>query len=255
MRIVSLVPSLTETLFALGLGPEEVVGRTSWCVHPAGGVAAVPTVGGTKTPSLRSIRRLAPDLVLLEREENPRAVHEALEQAGIPTWAAHVTATDHVAPMLEELGERIGRGAAGARLAADLRGALARIGTVRRPGPRVLPLIWHEPLMALTAARYGGDLLTRCGFLLPDPGGEGGYPRVTPAGLAALDLDALLLTSEPHDFTQAEGEVIADAVAASGARRPLPLKVDGEALTWFGARTASAVRLWCDLRRSLRECG
>jgi ABC-type Fe3+-hydroxamate transport system substrate-binding protein len=255
MRIVSLVPSLTETLFALGLGPEEVVGRTAWCVHPAPAVAGVPVVGGTKTPSLRSIRRLSPDLVLLEREENRRETHVSLERAAIPTWVAHVTATDHVAPMLEELGARVGRGLVGARLAGDLREALASIAGASARGPRVVPLIWHEPLMALTVARYGGDLLARCGFLLPDPGGEGAYPRVTPEGLASLDLDVLLLSSEPHAFTQAEGEEIAGAMVAAGARRPLALKVDGEALTWFGARTAAAVRVWCDLRRRLLESG
>ena len=68
MRIVSLVPSITETLFALGLGSDEIVGRTAWCVSPEAEVLNVRIVGGTKTPSLRSIEDLRPDLVVLERE-------------------------------------------------------------------------------------------------------------------------------------------------------------------------------------------
>ena len=81
-RIVSLVPSITESLFALGLG-ERVVGVTDWCVHPADGVAALPKVGGTKDADVEAIERLAPDLVIANREENTRRVVDALRSRGI----------------------------------------------------------------------------------------------------------------------------------------------------------------------------
>jgi ABC-type hemin transport system substrate-binding protein len=81
-RIVSLVPSLTEALFELGLG-ERVVGVTEWCVHPAGAVAALPKVGGTKTPDLAAIEALAPDLVIANHEENRRRDVTRLEALGI----------------------------------------------------------------------------------------------------------------------------------------------------------------------------
>ena len=81
MRVVSLVPSLTETLFDLGLGVNEVVGRTPWCIHPAA-AHDVPVVGGTKTPNLNKILDARPDVVVLDREENPKAVHDALVERG-----------------------------------------------------------------------------------------------------------------------------------------------------------------------------
>ena len=82
-RIVSLVPSLTEALFALGLG-ERVVGVTEWCVHPAQAVARLPKLGGTKNPDLDAIRALAPDLVIANQEENRKRDVERLEAAGLP---------------------------------------------------------------------------------------------------------------------------------------------------------------------------
>ncbi|MGI9431046.1 MAG: helical backbone metal receptor, partial [Myxococcota bacterium] len=84
-RIVSLVPSLTEALFELGLG-ERVVGVTEWCIHPADGVRDVTRVGGTKTPERDTVIRLAPDLVIANPEENRRRDVEALEAAGLRVW-------------------------------------------------------------------------------------------------------------------------------------------------------------------------
>jgi hypothetical protein len=104
--------------------------------------------------------------------------------------------------------------------------------------------------MAVGPGRYAGDLLGVAGFDLPDFDGAG-YPVVTPADLAAARVDALLLTSEPHDFSDAEGREIADAVAAAGGPRPRPVLVDGQALTWFGTRTAAAIGYFRGLRETL----
>ncbi len=90
MRLVSLVPSLTETLFALGIEDSELIGRTSWCVHPADRVASVRKLGGTKTPNVQRIIELEPDLVVLEREENPKPVWEQLVAAGIETYVDRI---------------------------------------------------------------------------------------------------------------------------------------------------------------------
>ncbi|MGE3854316.1 MAG: helical backbone metal receptor [Planctomycetota bacterium] len=245
MRVVSLVPSLTETLFALGLTADEVVGRTPWCIHPAPLVERVAVVGGTKTPNLKKIARLQPDLVVLDREENPRATYDALREAGIAVWVAEVRRVADVPGMLESLGAAIDRPQPARELADALRDELAHCPRDRSgDGPVALPLIWHEPLMALSPTRYGGDLVRTAGYRVPDldPPDGNGYPTVTPRAIGAAGVELLLLTSEPHDFTPAEGEAIADAVAAEGFARPVPLKVDGEALTWFGARTADGLR-------------
>jgi len=196
------------------------------------------------------IIELSPDLVVLEREENPLAVYERLEGAGIRTWVAHVMAVADVAPMLRSLGAAIGCLDAAEALAVEVEGALAAVPGCDRP-PRTMPLIWHEPLMAVAPGRYSGDLLARCGFDVVDPLPGAGYPEVTAARIGELGVEILLLTSEPHDFTIEEGEAIANAVESKGYARPRPVKVDGEALTWFGARTGSAVLTWSALLDSL----
>lgn len=247
MRIVSLVPSLTDTLFALGLGVDEIVGRTSWCVRPEGVVAAVPRLGGTKTPNVRRILELAPDLVLLDREENTRETHDALDAGGVPTWVAHALEVADIPQLLRELGSRVGREERGAALAAEVEAELATTSRVLSEGPHpvAVPLIWNEPLMMVAPSRYAGDLVRVSGFTVPDPEPEGnGYPVVSPELLAEAKVEVLLLTSEPHDFTQEEGDAVADAVARTGAPRPRALKVDGEALTWFGAHTVPALAWW-----------
>lgn len=252
MKLVSLVPSLTETLFALGCGAEEIIGRTSWCIHPASEVDRIPRLGGTKTPNVDRIIDLAPDLVLLEREENPREVYDRLRAAGVPTWVTHVTRVAEVPEMLRSLGTAIGRPDRGAELADATDRALAAIEPdAGRRRPRAVPLIWNEPLMAVGPARYSGDILVRCGFDIPDLVPGVGYPEVTPQAIGEAGIEVLLLTSEPHDFTQAEGEAVADAVEHAGFARPLAVKVDGEALTWFGSRTASAISVWTRVNRSI----
>ena len=87
-RIVSLVPSLTEALFALGLG-DRVVGVTDWCVYPASELARLPRVGGTKTPDLVAILELEPDLVIANQEENRRTHVEKLRAAGVRVWVTY----------------------------------------------------------------------------------------------------------------------------------------------------------------------
>jgi len=103
-RIVSLVPSWTEGLFALGLG-SRVVGVTEYCVHPAHEVALVPKVGGTKNPDLDAIAGLRPDLVIANREENGKRAVEALRRAGIEVWVTYPRTARDGAELFRELAE------------------------------------------------------------------------------------------------------------------------------------------------------
>jgi hypothetical protein len=140
--------------------------------------------------------------------------------------------------MLRELGDAIGRSDEGERLAQATENALAGQPSAEAPGPRVTPMIWHEPLMAVGPRRYAGALLETMGWTVPDLEPEGnGYPVVTPELLVEHRIEGLLLSSEPHAFALEEGEAIADAVEALGAPRPWCRLIDGEALTWFGSRT------------------
>src|ERR671932_1673308 len=118
MRVVSLCPSLTELVFDLGRG-DTLVGRTKFCVHPADRVAAVPSVGGTKNPKIERVVALAPDLVLLNEEENRREDAEALRAAGIACHVSFPKTAPETADMVRSIGDALGAADAAERIAAD----------------------------------------------------------------------------------------------------------------------------------------
>lgn len=249
MRIVSLVPSLTLTLFDLGCTTDEVVGRTPWCVHPEALVANVPVVGGTKTPNINKILAASPDVVVLDREENPKAVYEALIDAGITVYASSVEHPNEVPKMLRELGAIVNRSETAERFACELEALLIELLETPLPATRVAPMIWHDPLMSVGPEKYAGGLLTTLGLSVPSlVEGGNGYPVVTVEALKQHNIEALLLSSEPHRFALEEGEDIAAQVIAQGGQTMWCKCIDGEALTWFGTHTAEGLRL---LRKAL----
>jgi ABC-type Fe3+-hydroxamate transport system substrate-binding protein len=231
-RIVSLVPSITDTLLALGVAP---VGRTRYCPP----VAGATDVGGTKTPDLGRVRALQPDLVLANKEENRDRDMAELARS-VPVFVTDV------------------RTVAGARAWVDeLRGLLEGRVSVPLPlpvpfpvpdGPRAVTLVWRSPLMAVGEDTYAADLLRGCGLrnVLEDPAGR--YPRVTLEELASLRPALLVLPSEPYPWTDSEAEELVAELARLGASVE-SRRVPGDALTWWGTRTERAL---AELREALR---
>lgn len=237
-RIVSLVPSVTELLVQWGLAA-RLVGRTRYCIEPKWIRNTVPMVGGTKDPDLDRIRDLAPDLVILEKDENPKSAAEALTALGIPWLALEIRTLKEAAAELRRLGDALGVPEAGAGRAASLE---ARLKGRRRQGPRTLALIWKEPWMSAGPDTYLGDLLRQSGFT---PIGPDGYPTLEDAELAALAPQVLLLPTEPYRFNRRH---LADL------QRRFPEAavhlVDGQALTWYLSRTEEGLDLLQGLRKS-----
>jgi len=241
VRVVSLVPSLTATLFDLGLTTNEIVGRTPWCIHPAPEVNEVKVVGGTKTPHLGKIESLEPTLLVLDRDENPRDVYEWALSKNIEVFVCEVNHPRDVPGMLIELGNHIDRTSEAENIAANINSALDKCSTSSRQ-TIVLPLIWHEPLMAVSPEKYAGGLIESIGFSVPliERGGTG-YPVITPQDIIEHQVEGLLLSSEPHEFAYSEGEAICDEVELLSGSRPWCQCVDGEDLTWMGSRTLTAI--------------
>lgn len=242
MRVVSLVPSLTQTLFDLGLTTDEVVGRTPWCIHPKDKVEQVMIVGGTKTPNLNKIRNLEPDLIVMDKEENPLEIYQTLQNEGFTIFVSEVESPRDVPKMLRDLGKACGRDSTGEQLALLCEDSLRQIpSTTRRL--RTVPLIWYEPLMAVGPTKYAGAILSLVGFDIIDthPNGNG-YPEVSIDDFVKHEIELILLTSEPHEFTLEEGDGIAANIVKAGGKAPLVKLIDGEDLTWFGSRTESALR-------------
>lgn len=239
-RIVSLVPSLTELVFALGSG-DTLVGRTRFCEEPAGAVERVPIIGGTKNPSLARVLALAPDLVLANKEENRREDIDALREARLNVYLTDPNTVDEAITMVERLGELLDRPEAAEVIARETRRAL----TDGEPagGVRVLVPIWWNPLMGLGSGAYGHDLLERVGAInvLRD---QPRYPELSFDDARRLAPEVILLPDEPFPFDRSHVESFS-AIARARV-------IDGKLLWWYGHRMPSAVR---ELRRLLHEIG
>ena len=240
-RIVSLVPSLTEALFALGLG-SRVVGVTDWCIHPADAVAPLPKVGGTKNPDVAAILALGPDLVIANREENRRRDVEKLEAAGIPVWVTYPRTVREGAALLRELAELGAPRELLLAVVVPVEEAVREAERVRALRPtRVFCPIWRDPWMSVGADTYAHDLLALCGGTNVFADREDRrYPRVSLDEVQAAAPEVVLLPDEPYQFTSADVAELArlDLPAARDGRIHL---IDGTWVSWYGPRIARAI--------------
>jgi ABC-type Fe3+-hydroxamate transport system substrate-binding protein len=230
--VVSLVPSHTETLIAVGAAG-RLAGRTTYCVEPAGEVERVPTFGGTKNPDLAGIIAAGPALVVANHEENtPRAIG-ALRKAGVPVFVTYPRTVAEGIETVRVLGRLLG-GAVHAR-ATDLAGVLdAALATVRaraaaRPPVRVFCPIWKSPWMPFSADTYAHDFLTACGGANVFAEGPRRYFPVTLEEVAARRPALALLPDEPYTFGPADAAEVEAALPGVPARL-----VSGRHLTWYG---------------------
>ncbi|MBN1148052.1 MAG: ABC transporter substrate-binding protein [Anaerolineales bacterium] len=270
-RVVSLVPSLTESMFDLGLGA-ALVGVTDYCIHPAEGVAGLPRLGGPKNPRLAEILELQPDLVMANWEENTRQAVEALEANGVAVWVTFPRSVNGALEVLWKLAELFRSQAAMARLTTlELTMEWATSAARERQPARYFCPIWQERTadgldwwMTFNRATYCDDLLGLLGYQnvfsdrqrrypleadlgLAEPQDPGErdtrYPRVTLHEIRAAQPEIILLPSEPFAFDEAQREqlaaLLADTPAAQQGRLYL---VDGSLITWHGTRLARALR-------------
>jgi ABC-type Fe3+-hydroxamate transport system substrate-binding protein len=241
-RVVSLVPSLTEWLVVAGVG-ERLVGATDWCLEPADALAGLPRVRGTKNPDLAAIRRLAPDLVVANAEENRKLDVQRLEAGGLAVFITMPTTVAGAVAELRDLAAAVGDLAGAATLDAEAVAAVADADR-HRPGRRVryACAVWRDPWMWLGRRTYAADLLGLAGGepVLADPASR--YPRLDLGALAALGPEVVLLPSEPYEFGAADADEL--AATFGGSRVEL---VDGRALTWYGPRIPAALATFREL--------
>ncbi len=239
MRIVSLCPSLTELVFALGRG-DELVGITDWCVHPAAGVARVEKVGGTKSPDVARIIELAPDLVLMNEEENRREDAEALRGAGLACHVSMPRDATETAEMVRSIAAAIERPAEGRTIALDIerRVVEARLKADGKPRVRFAYLIWRKPYMAVNGDTYASALLELAGGENVFADRANRYPDVSPAELATAAPDIVLLCTEPFPFQERHADEIATLTGLARHRFEI---ADGEYLSWHGSRTPAGI--------------
>lgn len=269
-RVVSLVPSITESLFDLELG-DRLIGVTDYCVFPAEGTTGLPKMGGTKNPDIAQIVALRPDLVMMNSEENRKADADALRAAGIPIWASEPRTVRDALDLLWLIMDVF----EGASMVHRVRQIEIMYETTLRymveaegaQPVRTFAPIWREPWMTFNRHTYTHDLLRTCGaanvfadrerdfplaadlgesasLAKDDPrrlGRDTRYPRVTLEEIADAQPELVLLPSEPFAFDEVDAARFhqLDIPAAHNSHIYL---IEGSLLTWHGTRLAYALR-------------
>jgi ABC-type hemin transport system substrate-binding protein len=251
-RVVSLVPSLTESLAETA--PQLLVGATDWCTHPPG--LAVARIGGTKNPDVAAIIALAPDLVLANEEENRAADLDALRAAGLAVWVTEIRTLAQAFRSLDRMltvacglprpawldqAEQAWRESAAQPAGSPDSAGSTQSAQSSRPTPiRAIVPIWRRPWMVLGRDTFAGDVLRRLGVAQIYADHTERYPAITLDHLRAAGAELVVLPDEPYLFTASDGPEAFPGL-------PCAL-VSGRMLTWYGpslrtARTVLAARL------------
>ncbi|TVO57871.1 helical backbone metal receptor [Denitromonas halophila] len=247
-RIVSLVPSITELLCDLGL-TDQLVGRTGFCIHPREALRRVPKVGGTKDVKLDRIRDLAPTHVIVNVDENPRPVAEALAAFVPNVVVTHPGVPEDNRGLYALMGHLFDCWPAAEALTAALDAALveARAVGASLPAESVLYLIWREPWMTVSRETYIAATLATVGWhTLPREAAER-YPSFDWQAPWLDGVQRVLLSTEPYRF---QDKHVAEVTALCGRSVQL---IDGEWTSWYGSRAVAGLRALAALRRALAD--
>lgn len=235
MRIISLVPSVTETLAAWGVDP---IACTRYCERPD-----LVHIGGTKNPDISAIAALRPDLVVVDREENRKEDYDALVVAGIEVEALHVASLSDVEPQLGRLAARVGIAWTAEPLPP--RRAPFQLGSGRIV--RAFVPIWRRPYMTVGAQTYGASLLSWCGVEVAFSD-RGTYPTLEVDDLSPEHFDVVFAPTEPYPWHQRRLDELS-------ALAPTQV-IDGQDLFWWGTRTPGAIaRVAEATAQALRQAG
>jgi len=238
-RIVSLVPSLTETACTFGQS-HRLVGATRHCTQPATGLERLARVGGTKNPDIDAITALRPDLVLVNAEENRREDFDKLVQNGIAVVVTYPRRAADVPALLRLLGTVLGADACADAAAIELERTLALYSTTEARWRAFCP-VWKNPWMSFNGETYADDLLSLVGASNIFRTRPQRYFEVSLDEVAVALPDVILLPDEPYVFRRKDLPALAPLASTPALRSDRVHFVDGKALFWFGTRTSAAL--------------
>jgi ABC-type Fe3+-hydroxamate transport system substrate-binding protein len=244
-RIVSLVPSQTEYLHAIGL-ENEVIGITRFCVHPAHWRKVKVNIGGTKDVRLDRIHALNPDLIIANKEENVKAQVEALA-AHYPVWVTDVIDVASALNMMVDLGRLTNKIEPANQLLDQIRQALTELEQHAFNTASAAYLIWKDPWMTVGGDTFIHDMMNRAG-LLNVFGSKTRYPVVELDELQARSPEIVLLSSEPYPFRATHVETLQEILPNSKL-----VLVDGESFSWYGSRMLHGARYLAEHGRAWRS--
>ena len=238
MRIVSLVPSITESLFDFGLTEMEVVGRTKFCIHPKTLITNVPVIGGTKNLNLDKIKSLKPDLIIANKEENEKLQIEELGKY-FEIWLTNIENLQDNQNFLTELGTLLNK----QELALNFNEKINVIfDSSKELAPKkVAYLIWKNPYMTVGSDTFIHEIIEKLGFtnLFED---SKRYPEISVNQMK--EAEYVFLSSEPFPFQQKHIDELQKELPDSKI-----ILVDGEAFSWYGTHLSRCG----DYFKTLRE--
>lgn len=227
MKIISLVPSITETLFDLGLSENEIIGRTKFCIHPANRLKNVSVIGGTKNLNITKIKALKPDLIIANKEENIKEDVEELQKY-FKVLVTNVSNLEDNYYLLKTLGNLLGKQEIAQKFNLKIYKILAKFSDLEKK--KCAYLIWKNPYMTVGFDTFIHDILDKIGFqnIFKD---HKRYPEISVEDLKTADY--IFLSSEPFPFRQKHIDEL---------QKELPdakiFLVDGESFSWYGTRLA-----------------
>lgn len=235
-RIVSLVPSSTETLFTLGVS-EQVVGVTRFCVHPKEWVDTLPKVGGTKDIDLKKLLALRPDLVIGNCEENTREIFDALDPH-VKVWAPLPKTIENAIDDLGHMGRLVGAEKTAKKMMDETQSTVDFARTHRHPFTYAY-LIWNDPLMSISDDTFIAEMLRTVGGTNVFAEHADRFPSITADEIRRANPDVLLLSSEPFPFKERHRDALIQSTNLSPHRIRF---INGEYASWHGSRMVDGLR-------------
>jgi ABC-type Fe3+-hydroxamate transport system substrate-binding protein len=227
-RIISLVPSQSEFLWDIGL-QNELIGITKFCIHPDKMFRSAERVGGTKKLDIEKIRRLKPDLIIGNKEENQKEQIELLQKE-FPVWMSDIFDLNDAFEMMTSIAEIVKRESETQQIVKNIKREFAALDAPYFKGKRVVYLIWYDPVMVTAKNTFVDHVLAKLGCVNAFNYLER-YPEVSQTQLRQADPDIILLSSEPFPFKEKHVKEFRSVCPDAEI-----LLVDGEMFSWYGSR-------------------
>lgn len=244
-RIISFVPSITETLYALDL-QDQIVGRTKFCIHPASKVKSADIIGGTKTIDIEKVRALKPDLILANKEENTQDA-VAIIQKEFPVFVTDIKTYHEGVKLIKELGILCEKLPESKHITHQIAKHGSQLFPMQHRTSTAIYLIWNEPIMTVGGDTYIHDMMEKCGFENLY-GKERRYPTISLQDIKDLDPEYILLSSEPFPYKEKHKAQFKEAGIQSKA-----ILVNGEMFSWYGHKIIQALPYFKEMRNTFLE--
>jgi ABC-type Fe3+-hydroxamate transport system substrate-binding protein len=242
-RIVSVVPSLTELLFELGLD-QRVAGITKFCIHPESWYRTKTRIGGTKNLDIKKITELSPDLIIANKEENTKEQIEILKK-DYPLLLTDIHNLDEAVKTISEIASITGTDKSGKIIINEIDSEFDRLKSYELAVQSCAYIIWNDPLMSVGGDTFISDILRHAGYKNVF-GNKIRYPETSISELQKIKPEVILLSSEPFPFKEKHLYKMKEELIDSEI-----MLVDGEMFSWYGSRLKYSPAYFLKLREEI----